>query len=669
MSSKKIISLSLFTVALLNAAEIELSPISVESTTITEVSQNAQVSADLAQALSSSIPSIDMNRRSGIANDIYIRGQKRDNISIDIDGTKIQGACVNRMDPPISHILTNQIDEIEVIEGPYDVENFGTLSGGVKIKTKQPTKDFKAEVDFGFGSWNYKKTGFSLSGGNDFIRLLVSASYENSDQYEDGDGNTISEQIDNFVSLNPTLAGTKYKAENSDMDAYTKKSVNTKAFITLSQDQELQLSYTANRSDDILYGNSKMDAIYDDSNIYSIAYNINNISPVYKNINLQYYYSDVDHPMATKYRMSSNNPMMDNTNHLKTTMQGLKLKNSFDLSGYDLLVGLDASERTWDGNYYNTTTGMPLMAGNSKSIDDAETTNSAIFTKVEKSYGAFSFSAGARVDYTDIKNSGTQQSNDYTGVGLNIFTSYNINTQDRVFFGIGQATRVPDARELYFTSAMGMTVGTPTLDQTTNREIDLGYEASYSNFSFKVKAFYSMLDDYIYIKKGVTMNAFENIDATVYGTEITASYFVNDDITADFGMSYKRGEKDEVLSGQTDKDLADMAPLRANLAVNYEYANKSMATAEVFVSDEWDKFDSDNGEQKIDSWGILNLKLKHHLNKNTDITFGVNNLFDETYATNNTYVDLILLTTGGASDIMLMNEPGRYLYTNLNFKF
>jgi len=115
---KKIIPLSLITLSLLNANEIVLEPISVESTYITEVAQNAQASADLADALSKNIPSIDMNRRSGIANDIYIRGQKRDNISVEVDGTKTCGACVNRMDPPSSHILASQIDTIEVTEGP-----------------------------------------------------------------------------------------------------------------------------------------------------------------------------------------------------------------------------------------------------------------------------------------------------------------------------------------------------------------------------------------------------------------------------------------------------------------------------------------------------------------------------------------------------------------------
>lgn len=53
-----------------------------------------------------------------------------------IDGAKVFGACPNRMDPAISHILTNNIDYIEVIEGPYNVEESGVLSADVKVHTK-----------------------------------------------------------------------------------------------------------------------------------------------------------------------------------------------------------------------------------------------------------------------------------------------------------------------------------------------------------------------------------------------------------------------------------------------------------------------------------------------------------------------------------------------------
>ena len=665
---KKIIPLSLLSIASLYATQIELAPIGVESTLITEVAQNAKVSADVATALSTTVPSIDMSRRSGIANDVLIRGQKRDNISIEVDGTKIYGACPNRMDPPVSHILANQIDTIEVTEGPYDVENFGTLSGGVKITTKQPTQEEKVELNLGFGAWNYKKFGITGSGGNDFVRMLISASTESSDQYKDGDGNTIAEQVDNYVIANPTLAGTKYKPEYHDMPAYSKKSVMAKAFVTTAKNQELRLGVTANRSDDVLYGNSKMDAVYDDSNIYNVEYNIKSINEIYKNVNLQYYYSDVAHPMSTKYRLSSNNPMMDNTSHLTTKMQGLKLKNKLNIANSDLLIGLDGSQREWDGKYYNTTTGAPLPAGISKSIDNAVTKNVAIFAKVDRTYDAFNVELGARYDNTKITND-SQPSNDYNGFGANLLTKYNFNKDNRLFLGFGQATRVPDARELYFTSSAGDLVGTTDLKQTTNREVDLGYETNNDDFKLKIKAFYSQLQDYIYIKKGVTTNAFENIDATVYGAELSASYYATDDLSIDMGASYKRGKKDSPLAGQTGTNLADMAPLRGDIALNYEYAHNSLATLGVQASDKWDEIDAENGEQVLNSWTIVNMKVKHAVNKKFDFTVGINNLLDKTYAASNTYADLTLITTGAIGDVMLMNEPGRYFYTNLDFKF
>jgi len=658
---KRVIPISFITIISLYSSEIELAPISVESTQITEVAQNAKVSADLAQVLSTKVPSIDMSRRSGIANDVFIRGQKRDNISIEVDGTKVCGACPNRMDPPTSHILASQIDSIKVIEGPYDVETFGVMSGGIKVTTKKPTKKLHGEVNFGYGSWNYTKVGASVSGGNDIIRVLISGSSESSDQYKDGNGDTMAQQ----TAKKTTVAGNKYKPQDEDMKAYSKRSIMTKAFVDITDEQELRLSYTANRSNDVLYPNTPMDAIRDDSNIYSVKYNINNVTDIYKNINLEYYYSDVDHPMSTQYRVASNNPAKDTTNHMNTTMQGAKFKNNFDIVGYKLLIGLDSSKRTWKGKYLNTTTG----AYKGISIADTATYNNAIFAKADKSFGKLDLSIGARYDATVISSDEVLATSDrdFNTFNANIFTSYNLNKDDKIFFGIGQASRVPDARELYNRKA-GKMLGTPTLNKTTNQQFDLGYELQSDIFEFKIKTFYSVLKDFIYINKNKAINKFENIDATIYGGEITASMYATDELIIDMGASYKRGEKKEALSGQSDKDLADIAPLRGSLAINYEYKNNSFVTAEILASDKWNDYDADNGEQAIDSWSVLNLKLKHAINKNFDFTLGVNNLFDETYAQSNTYADLNLITSG-ASDIMLLNEPGRYIYTNLDFRF
>ncbi|QOP40487.1 TonB-dependent receptor [Sulfurimonas marina] len=655
---KKIIPLSLLAVSYLVANDLQVDTINVESTVISEVAENAQTSADVAKALSDKVPSIDMNRRSAIANDIYIRGQKRDNIVVEVDGTKVCGACPNRMDPPTSHIVANQVDKITVIEGPYDVESFGVLSGGVKIETKKPTKDLQASINLGFGAWNYRKFGATVSGGNDFIRMIATVSDESSDQYKDGNGDTLAEQVDNYgTSL--------FTSTYHDVPAYKKKSAMAKAYISTFENQELRLSVTANRSDNVLYPNSKMDARYDDSNIYSVEYNIDSINENYKNVNLQYYYSDVDHPMDTMYRQTMNTPNYM-TNHLKTTMQGLKLKNSFDVMAHEILIGLDTSKRTWEGQkYMSNASGVVMPASIAVSLTPTKTENAAIFAKLKKSYADLDVEIGARYDSTKITPEDTAlQSNDYTALSANIMTTYNINKENKVFLGIGQASRVPDARELY----MGMHA-TNNLDQVTNQEVDLGYETDNQYFKLKAKTFYSMLDNYIYYQDGLASSNFKNIDATVYGVELSASVYATDTITIDMGASYKVGEKDQALTGQTDKDLADIAPLRGNIGVNYEYRNNSMATLELQASDRWDKFDEDNGEQEIAGWAVVNAKIKHAVNKKFDLTLGMNNIFDVTYAVNNTYKDLTLLTGGTTGDVMLLNEPGRYFYTNLDFKF
>ncbi|MFC1684408.1 TonB-dependent receptor [Pseudomonadota bacterium] len=669
---KNAISIALLSAAGLQAATAaELDTITVVSAKLDDVSGEEVKSADLAEALTKKVPGITLVRRSGIANDIILRGQKKDNINILIDNTKVYGACPNRMDPPTSHILTNNIDGIEVTEGPYDVENFGSLSGTVKITTQKPSKEFQGEVSLNVGSWDYQKLSTTMSGGNDTARFLISISEEEGDQYEDGNGDDFAEQIQELNPADPTV---QYKAQYDDRKAFEKSTFMGKLYFNVAENHELMLSYTANRSDDILYPSSSMDALYDDSDIFNAEYSITDLGAYSKLLELQYYDSYVDHPMSTYFRDSSGagsaNEMIS---QLNTRMQGFKVKNTFDLSdSTELMIGADVSRRNWDGTYEKKGMMAGMITGR-KSINDVDTENVAIFAKLEKDYSNVNLKAGLRYDDTSIDpgNGLGERSNDYNSLSAFAFATYAANDSTKFFGGIGKASRVPDARELYFRTAMGMmqTVkGTPTLDETTNYEIDLGMENSFDDLTIKTKLFYSWLDDYIYWNDSKTANVFENIDATIYGAEISGSYFATDSIYLDFGLAYQRGRKDKALSGQSDKDLAEIPPLKLNLALNYDYAANSSAMIEIVAVDDWDNYDSDNGEQSIDSYGVVNLKVQHKVTRNIGLTVGMDNAFDEEYQTTNTYKDLTLLADG-AGDVMLMNDPGRYLYLNASYSF
>ncbi|MGB5866245.1 MAG: TonB-dependent receptor [Arcobacteraceae bacterium] len=645
----KKICLSLACVFALNAMAEDLGQIEVvqkvNNTVVNDVSTQEIKSADLAEALAKNIPSVSIVRRSGIANDIILRGQKKDNINILIDDAKIYGACPNRMDPPTSHVLSNNIQDVEVIEGPYDVENFGTLSGMVKVKTKEPTKEFKGEVNLNAGSFGYKKVSATVSGGTDKYKLLLSTSIENGDQYEDGDGNDfLAQQIKKGVA-------TANQYTNNDEEAFEKKTLLGKAIININDDSELKLSYTANRSDNVLYPNTPMDADYDDSNIYTIGYTARNLANLSKKLNLEYYYSDVDHPMSTKLR--NNGAVNYNTNHMKSSIWGTKLKNSMEIADSLVTVGVDTSVRNWKGESYKTTVATGVTTTPTTTLASTDTTNKALFTKIEKSFGNLTIETGARYDYTDVDSIDlTKTDRNYQSLNANIFAVYKADPDTKYFAGLGKSSRVPDARELYYSTTNN------NLDDTKNYEVDLGVEKNIGDFNFKTKLFYSELKDYIY-----NTGTFTNIDAKIYGIDISGFYIMSDSFSLDYGVAYQRGKKD---GDYADKDLAEITPLKTNIALNYEL-NKAKFTTEVVAVDRWDNYDGSAKEQELAGYALVNLKYTNQLHKNFGFTIGLDNIFNKTYASTNTYQDITYVATGG--ERVLLNDPGRYGYVNLKFSF
>ncbi len=656
----------------------------INTLSVKNVSAQEIKSADLAEAISKNVPSASLVRRSGIANDIILRGQKRDNINIIIDGTKVCGACVNRMDPPTSHVATHIVENIEIKEGPFDVENFGTLSGLVNITTREPAEGFGGELSLGAGSFGYQKGSVTLHGGNDRIKALFTISNETSGQYEDGNGDDFAQQLIH-ATTGTTSAGTQFQPKYADMDAYEKTVFMGKIFAHINDNQDIKFSYTGNRSDDVLYPSSKMDAIWDDSDIYNFEYQIRDLGTYSKALDFQFYDSEVDHPMTIKYRKSALKKG-NITNHLTTQMQGFKLKNSFDFMQHTIMIGLDTSMRDWDGAYYKDIKGdylrfpptSPSAGEIKRSINDAETINKALFVKTSSSYNHIDIDAGMRYDDTSVENGGRAQNNDYSALSANIFATFNRGNELRYFAGVGKSSRVPDARELYFLSSMSPSatqlIGTPTLNQTTNYEIDLGFEKIYENFSVKTKVFYSMLKDYIYLNGTKKKNVFENIDASIYGVEVSGAYLASDSIYMNYGIAYKKGEKDAPLEGQTDKDLAEISPLKANIGINYDYDETLGSKLDIIAVSDWDTYDSDNGEQKLDGYMVLNAKINKAFSNGIAVTLGVDNILDETYSTTNTYKDLTLITTSTATNsavdnVMLLNEPGRYFYLNASYKF
>ncbi|MFZ9659525.1 MAG: TonB-dependent receptor plug domain-containing protein, partial [Arcobacteraceae bacterium] len=397
----KIITLSICTASLLFASDTNLGKIEVSANGVTKKVENISgeelKSADLAEALSKNSSSVSLLRRSGIANDIIVRGQKKDNIAIDIDGCCIAGACPNRMDPPTSHIVTNNVENVEIIGGPFDVESFGVLSAKVKIKTKDPKEGLNGEVNVNVGSFGYQKETLSVSGGDSKVRVLLSGSTETGGQYEDGDGKTLAEQLDSKIG-----AGNASAYTNKTMDAFSKKTGTLKLFVNPTDNSELRFGYMANRSDNILYPSSTMDAVYDDSNILSFGATVKNLSDFSKELKIDTYKSDVQHLMSTKYRnyLSTTPTMMYIPNtmgwmdaYVETEMSGVKIQNSFEAGFHKIDLGIDTSDRNWNG--YKKAS-IPTAFMDQFFVPDVDTKNRAIFGKMAVDLGNLNVETGVR---------------------------------------------------------------------------------------------------------------------------------------------------------------------------------------------------------------------------------------------------------------------------------
>ncbi|MBP1681250.1 MAG: transporter, BtuB-like [Proteobacteria bacterium] len=659
---KKVMGVSLVVSTFLMAETGVLEAITVQGETfskeVKDISGEDLRSADLAEALSRQNASISIIRGSGVANDILLRGQKRDNINILMDESKVYGGCPNRMDPALSHIHSDNVENVKIVEGPYDVEHFGTLSGMIIAETKNPTKEVSGDVNLNMGSYGYKKASASASGGNDTVRVLLSASTEQSDQYKDGDGNTLSDQLNNAIAQGMGVAGNRYI--NPDLKAYEKKTFMGKVFINPVENQEIRLGYTLNRSDNVLYPSRSMDADYDDSDIFTFGYSLYDLSPYSKEVSLEVYKSEVTHPMSTKNRVAGATNYM--TAKMYTDMEGAKLKNVANVGSGELTYGVDISRRNWDGESYMTNVATGIEGAHTSNLPDVDTTNRALFAKYNTNIENVNIQVGSRYDDTTIKANapvavGVRDKNDYEA--LSFYTIATLRASDSVdyFIGLGKASRVPDAKELYRgTNALG------NVDQTTNYETDIGFKTHYDGFGVNGKVFYSVLKDYIYYNSA----KYVNVDAVIYGAELDAYYDLSETLTLDYGMTYLKGKKDEPLAGQSDKDLADIVPLKANLGLRYHFAEHSIKT-EMVAAKRWNNYDSDNGEQEIPGYAVFNVKYNYKVTKNVDVTLGVDNIFDKKYALSNTYRDISLLSGGG--DVVLINEPGRYLYANLRYTF
>lgn len=580
------------------------------------------------------IEGISSVRKGAIANDIVLRGFRRDNVNVFIDGARIYGACPNRMDPASFHIDFSEIQKISVKKGPFDVRNPGSLGGMVNIKTIAPERGMHFTANTFAGSYDDINTSLNTSYGGDNMSALFGYSYRYGLPYKDGDGNRITMQ-EPFAS-----SSNRYKDDEIDDKAYSIDTYWTKFGFNFEDMHKIKISYSRQEAEDVIYPYLLMDAVYDNTDRFNIAYEGKHFSGLIDKVVAQFYYNRVKHDMTDWRRVSSigwpDGYMM--RTYAETYIYGGKIGLDLNLGKGSLFLGIDHYMRNWDAE-------TTFPTGVQDSVPDVDVKNTGFYFEYDQELiEKLALTVGARFDHNQSKAgddmsvlyneyhnlTGRKQNDDF--VSGNLQLSYIFDENALFFAGFGYSCRPPDPTERYFALVKPLAkpnwVGNPEIDFVKNREFDLGVKYSENFFSGKAMFFFSDIEDYISVFNvpGSVKSAksYRNVDATLYGGEINLQVLLPVNMSLQAGISYTRGRDDTF-----DKPLSEIPPLQGRAAVRYDNSFCFYEIEGIFA-DRQHRIDSDLNEDKTPGWGIMNMKAGITYKK-INIFGGINNIFDKTY--------------------------------------
>jgi len=627
---------------------------------------------DIGEALSQ-LDGISKLRRGGIANDLVVRGLQRNNINVLVDGSRTYGACPGGMDPPAQHVDFSEVERVEVLKGPYDVANQGSLGAIINVVTKSPGPGFHLKPSLSVGSSAFFNPSITASYGTDSVKLLLGYSFRNADPYKDGLGKT-------FTSY------ANYTAKVQNRKSFDIHSGWFQSEFAPTTNQKVSLSYTRQVSGLVLYPYLTMDADYDRADRVIVKYQIRDFSRDLHAVRIESYFTQVQHYMSDRLRATALAPSWKMASDASTRVIGGRVETDF---GRDFTFGFESYYRKWNMLQF-ANMGAAINTGNA--IPDVTTTTAGAFVDYHHAFSdTIRLNGGFRFDhaamdvgvpnfnsdmfylYQNTRN--TSNTDNYPSGNLRLTMGAFKHLE--LFVGAGSTARIPDAEERYINrkTAMGANVGNPLLPSTRNTEVDAGFKFTRGRAYVKPSLFFSNLSDYIIVNDQPKLNAqtsgpmlpatarsYQNIGARIYGGEVSYAVALPAAFSLSGGASYSRGIGNrEPQFGILSTNLPEMPPLHSWAALRYTHAT---AFAEIggAAAGRQNLIDRDLHETPTPGYGLMNLKLGC-IYKKWYGSFMMDNLLNRFY-----YEHLSYYRDPDFSGVKVP-EPGRNFFAQVKYTF
>ena len=606
------------------------------------------------------IPGFSMVRKGGTDGDPVLRGLAGSRLPILLDGMDFHGGCSSRMDPPTAYVFPESYDNVTVIKGPQTVAYGNGNSAGVVLfehdrEVVEPGT--RGEISALAGSWDRYDLFANAQTASTQGYLEGAITHAESGNYEDGDGT----EIHSFFERQSATLLAGYRPD---------------------LDTRIDLDAIVSRGE-AAYADRSMDGSQFDRESYGATFAKDHVSPLVRNVTARVYHSYIDHVMDDySLRTADSNAAAMNpdreTNGARISLDlDLNPKNQLKL-GADWRDDEHTARNKMDMSMpMNMTVAQASAYTSLPRLADYESQFLGVFGELTHKLNAEQkIIGGLRLDDWSADRWSVSSSMSDTSIPNQTYIGAKSETlpsgfvrfeQDlanaKTYIGFGHNERPMDYWEA--TKYTGLQASSSLNPEKTN-QLDAGLIWRNNQIQGSLSAFYAKVDDYILVKSD---NTSSNIDATRYGTEADVAYKLDSNLTLRGGIAYVRAENDT-----RNVPLAQTPPLEGTLGLDYKAGAWTFGSVFRAVAKQ-DRIDEGYGTivgQDLSSatagFGTLALNANYQADESMRFSFGMDNVFDKTYAE---HISKSAASITGYSDAtgVRVNEPGRSVWLKANLKF
>lgn len=610
------------------------------------------------------IPGFSSIRNGGTNGDPVLRGMFGSRLNILTNGTSMPGACPARMDAPSSYISPENFDQLTVIKGPQTVL-WGPGASAGTIRFDRDTLPFagpgvRFDGSLTGGSFGRNDQTADLTVGNEKVYTRITANHSHSQDYKDGDGNTVPSRWDKW---------------NADVT------------LGFTPDADTLYELTAGTGDgEARYAGRGMDGSQFKRESFGLRVEKRNLGPVLNQIDAQLYYNYADH-------------VMDNY-----TLRAPDLSSAMPMA-----MAADVDRATWGGRIASTWTLSPdlsLEAGmdfqqsrhrarsgtqtqsyrNQPWVKDADFSNTGVFGELTwRAAPGSRVIGGARVDWASAKDfrqttgsgmmpmpnpTAGDRRNDTLPSGFLRYEKDLATLPATVYIGLGHVERFPDYWELFSPDSgpAGSLNAFQGVKPEKTTQLDFGAQYRTETLDAWFSGYAGYVQDFIlfnYTAGGMMGDASQatNVDARIFGGEFGVSYAV--------APRWKLGATLAYAWGQNHSDghaLPQIPPLEARLSAVYDDGTWSagalwrlVAPQKRYALDEGNVVGKDFGPSA--GFGVFSINGGYVVSKQVRLSMGVDNLFNKTYSE---HLNLAGNAGFGYAAGTAVNEPGRSVWARVS---